>query len=372
MTDRTSPPATASSAADAATRRTLFAVDLEVEHAKKQNLVWSAGMAIAWKELVALAGGPIVLAGAAEDDRAAYITRALNTSQVDRSVVDEASCVARAGFQTERFLQEVRDEIARKFADPSPSLLPSGAAPDLFMAYAYLQQRMAFELPLYRTSWPLQFRDSIVESFGLWRKDAAEWPALSRQVRVHHPCYTEADVERMSDAEYDVMYDEFVVELVTTRPTDRLIVAMLAPGATLGATVARTISMLDRHPADHPHARIGPREKLEVPIIDLDLARRYDELFGRRVENAPLSAQQFGELIERLRFRLDEGGALLQTEAVGRGLSLPPRELVCYSPFLVMVLRQGARLPMFALWVENSDVLVPTTRPERARAIADS
>jgi len=285
---------------------TLFAVDLEVEHVNKQNLVWSAGMAIAWKELMSLAGGPIVLAGA--DDIAASVVRALNGSPVDRSIVDEACCVARAGFQTADFLREVRDEIARKLADPSPRLLPSTPAPELFMAYAYVQQRMAFELPLYRTSWPLYFRGGFVESFGLWWRDPVESAALVRQLRVHHPCYTEADIERMSDAEYDVMYDEFVVELFTTRPSDRLIVAMLNRGPTLGATVARAMSLLDRHPADHPHAQIGTKEKLEVPIIDLDITRRYDELFGRSVENPPLRAQQFGEVVEHLRFRLDEGG----------------------------------------------------------------
>jgi len=352
--------------ADPATRLTVFAVDLEAPHAKKHNIVWSAGMAIAWKELMALAGGPVVLASPV-DDTAASITRALNGSQVDRSVVDEAACVARAGFQTERFLQEVREEVARKLAEPSPSELPASAAPDLFIAYAHVQQRMAFQLPLYRTSSPLQFRGCIVDSFGLWKKEPADWAALSRQVRIHHPCYTEADVERMTDAEYDVMYDEFVVELLTTRSSDRVIVALLAPGPTLGATVARAMSLLDRHPTDHPQAQIGAQEKLEVPIVDLDHTRRYQELFGRHVENPTLSGQQFGDVVERLRFRLDEGGAVLQTEAVARGLCLPPRELVCHSPFLVMVLRRGARLPMFALWVENGDVLVPATRPERAR-----
>jgi len=364
MSERASPPETQPNAADPTTRSTVFAVDLETPHTKEKNIVWSAGMAIAWKELVALAGGPIVLA-APGDDAAASITRALNASPVDRSVVDEASCVARAGFQTDGFLQEVEDEIARKFAEPSPSQLPTRAAPDLFIAYAYLQQRMAFELPLYRTSSPLQFRGAIVESFGLWHKEPADWAALSRQVRVHHPCYTEADVEQMTDAEYDVVYDEFVVELQTTRPSDRLIVALLSPGPTLGDTVARAVSMLDRHAADHPQAQLGTREKLEVPIVDVDLTRRYDELFGRRVENPRLSRQHFGEVLEHLRFRLDEGGALLQTEAVGRGLCLPPRELICHSPFLVMVLRRDVRLPMFALWVENGDVLVRTSRPER-------
>jgi hypothetical protein len=183
---------------------------------------------------------------------------------------------------------------------------------------------------------------------------------------VHHPCYTEADIERMSDAEYDAMYEESVVELLTQQPDDRLFVALLAPGRTLGDTVERALSFVDRHAVDHPHARLDTREKLEVPIVDVDAGRRNDELFGRRVGNASLHAQQFGEVREHIRFRLDEGGATLETRAIGRGLSLPPRELVFTMPFLVMVLRRGAAAPMFALWVENGDVLVPTRRPSEA------
>jgi len=341
--------------------RTTFVVDLEAPLTPGKNVVWSAGMGLAWKELVALAGGPIALAG--PDDAGAAIARSLNRSGVDRDVVDEGSCVARAGLQTEAFLEELRGEIARKLGDATPRYLPDEPAPELFMAYAFLQKRLAFEVPLLRASWPLSFKKSFVASFGLWHRDPPEWAARSGQVRVHHPCYTEADVERMSDAEYDVMYDEFVVELLTKEASDRLVVAAITPGATLGATVTRAISLLDRHGADHPKARLGTDEKLEVPIVDLDLVRRYAELYGRSVENPRLGGQRFGEVIERVRFRLDEGGAILEAEAVGRGLCLPPRELVCYRPFLVMVLRRGAPLPMFALWVDNEEVLLPTSLP---------
>jgi len=182
-------------------------------------------------------------------------------------------------------------------------------------------------------------------------------------VRVHHPCYTESDVAQMSDAEYDAMYDQFVVELMTNRPSERLVIASIAWEPTLGQTIARVISLLDRHGADHPQARLSAAERLEIPIIDLDRTHRYAELFGRQVTNPPLSGQQFGEVVERVRFRLDEGGVFVESEAIGRGLCLPPRELVFSSPFLVLILRRGARVPQFALWVDNDDVLVPASLP---------
>jgi len=366
MSDPTSVRALESST-DGAGQRTAIAVDLETAYGTRRNLAWSAAMALAWKELVRLAGGPIALAG--PDDTGAAIARALNASAVDRNVVDEASCVARAGLQTADFLQELRGEITQKLGDASPRYVPDEPAPDLFIAYALLQKRLAFEVPLLRASWPFYFQGTFVQSFGLWHRDPAEWAARAGQVRVHHPCYTEADVERMTDAEQDAMYDEFMVELITKQASDRLIVASLRRGDTLGATVERAMSFLDRHAADHPHAQLGKLEKLEIPILDLDLARRYGELYGRAVENRQLAGQRIGEVVERVRFRLDEGGALLDAEAMGRGLGLPPRELVFNGPFFVMVLRRGARLPMFALWVDNPEVMVQVEEPEELRAM---
>jgi hypothetical protein len=353
------------SSTDGAGDRTAIAVDLETAYTTRRNLAWSAALALAWKELIGMAGGPIALAG--PDDAGATIARALNASGVDSNVVDEASCVARAGLQTVDFLRELRAEIADKLGDASPRYVPSEPAPDLFIAYALLQKRLAFEVPLLRGSSPLYFQRTFVESFGLWHRDPEEWAARSGQVRVHHPCYTEADVERMTDAEYDAMYDEFVVELITKQASDRLVVASVRRGDTLGDTAQRAMSFLDRHGADHPHARLGVLEKLEIPILDLDLARRYGELYGRSVDNPRLAGQRFGEVVERVRFRLDEGGALLHAEGVMRGLCLPPRELVFQGPFLVMVLRRAARVPMFALWVDNTEVMVEVEEPEDMR-----
>jgi hypothetical protein len=360
MSQPTAPPGPSPNPVARTLGRTEMALDLAVEHAPELNLVWSAALAVAWKELVAMAGGPIELAGGEADHAAAATVRALNGSSIDRTVVDETACIARAGFQSETFLADLRREVTQKLGEAAATGLPEEPATGLFMAYAQLAQRMAFVLPFYRSAWPLHFRGCVVHSFGLWERDVDgfDFDALTRQVRVHHPCYTAEDVERMSDEEYDTMYDDSVVELLTTRPDDRLILALLKPGRTLGDTVTRAMSFVDRHPADHPHARLDRRERLEVPIVDVDVTRRHQELFGRHVRNALLRGQQFGEVLEEVRFRLDEGGATLESRAMARGLSLPPRDLDFSLPFLVMVARRGTPAPMFALWVDNDDVMV--------------
>ncbi|MEJ7731831.1 MAG: hypothetical protein WKG00_21805, partial [Polyangiaceae bacterium] len=80
MSQPAAPPGSGGDVAGMASSRTTVALDLGVDHTPKQNLVWAPGMAVAWKELVALAGGPIVLAGGAGRDPAETTVRALNES----------------------------------------------------------------------------------------------------------------------------------------------------------------------------------------------------------------------------------------------------------------------------------------------------
>jgi hypothetical protein len=342
------------------TDKTRLVPGLAAPHTDGTNLMWTAATALAWRELQALAGGPIVLApnGAdAEEAAAAEATvAALNEGQVDDDSVDPEACVARAGYQTDAFIAEVRAELARKLPDARPRLLPQGEAPDRFIAWAYLEQHLRFAAPFFRPSWPLHFRKSFVECFGVSRQnDVAEWEKRARQVRIHHPCYTEDEVERMTDAEFEVMYDHCVVELHSERTDLRLLLAMIPRGATLRETVQGALRYVDRNPADHPHARLEIGERFEAPILDLDLVREHNELRGRAIATGPLAGQRFGDVVGAARFRLDEGGASMTAEWLARGLSLPPRELIFGQPFLVMILRKGAALPMFALWVENTE-----------------
>jgi len=95
-----------------------------------------------------------------------------------------------------------------------------------------------------------------------------------------------------------------------------------------------------------------------VPCIDFDLTRKYDELYEKPLANPGFEEQAFGDVLQRIRFRLDEGGASLVSEAKLGGLSLPPRTLVCDGPFLVMVLRRGTTVPTLALWIETPELLV--------------
>lgn len=68
--------------------------------------------------------------------------------------------------------------------------------------------------------------------------------------------------------------------------------------------------------------------------------------------------------IQSVRFRLDEYGAILKSQAAGVVKCAvkqrkKPRQFVFDKPFLILLERKGAGQPYFALWVDNAELLVP-------------
>ncbi|XXY49081.1 hypothetical protein WME91_54650 [Sorangium sp. So ce269] len=383
MTEATaSPPVSTLHGREEPLRRTIVAAHLGAEHREGMNLVWSAGLDLAWRELARLAGGgPITLPGAGEEDPAVALVRALNDSAVDAGgagTLDEGAYVARAGMHTPELVAELVEELRRKFGgDAAPRLLEEPPSPGGFLAYACLSKQLVFDPPLVRGTWPLSFRGdsrqrSHVQSFGFWktRDEPPElWEPRVRSIVVHYPRWTDAEVDAMSEGEIDRMYNErsFIVEVLPADRGDRLIVACVEPGATLRETVQRAMARLDDRAEEHPQARLDSTERFQVPCIDLDVRQLYPELQGKLFAGAQLAAGLLGEVLQIVRFRLDEGGVTLRAEARGRGLCAPPRELVCERSFLVLLIRRGSPVPFFALWVANDELLVPAPEPELIR-----
>jgi hypothetical protein len=333
-------------------------------HEPGKDLLWCASLDLAWVELRALVGGPVAL-DVPPDTPAAALARALNGSPVTPGVADPRAYVALAGLHTEAWTRRALAELHARFGESADArLLECPPEPDLFVAYAYLAETLAFPTPLMREHGRLGFRATPVESFGLWDSTATPPELRAARVRgvlVHHHRFLTDEVfaaEHGREPTDDEPAEEFVVELVTKDRADRLIVARCVPGATLAETVSFAMRRLREDVEDDPTAFLGAGERCEIPCIDLDLTRRYGELYGAPVANPGFEGRAFGEVVERVRFHLDEGGASLLSEARLGGLSLPPRSLRCDGPFLVMILRRGAPVPALALWVETTDLLM--------------
>jgi hypothetical protein len=69
--------------------------------------------------------------------------------------------------------------------------------------------------------------------------------------------------------------------------------------------------------------------------------------------------------VQNTRFELNEKGVELRSEShIGLGCSAQPRpaiphKLIFDKPFLIVLERADAPMPYFALWIGNTELLVP-------------
>lgn len=311
---------------------------LESPHEAGKSLVWCSTMQYAWNSLTQGFGPPITVAppGAAAGYQA---------SSVSTNDLDAGSYVALGGFGRDGILDAIRKELAAKFGGAaSPSLLPIAVAPDDLLAYAYLFKSLEFTDPFARVPNTFKFGDTSVKAFGLWNSDLIQsWSAIAAQIDVRHYA---------SQAEW-------TVRLKTKDPTDVLVVARRAPGATLAETVAAVVASMS---PGTESLGFKHDDTLKVPLMNFDVTRDFTELKGLAISGSKGSGV-ITSAKQNIRLRLDEKGAILKSEAAIQTTSaMIPREqpkyMVCDGPFIVLMMREGAEHPYFAAWIESPELLV--------------
>jgi hypothetical protein len=309
-------------------RGTVVTPHLEYPITGEKNVLWCATFQIAWNELCDLLGGPV------QSRRTSEMVDILNKKGVTRTDLDETSYVAMAGYPTggpDDILNRITASMKEKFGPAvRPDLLPKRRSLGRgdWVAYAFLLKELPFEWAFERLrNWNLMFADHRVEGFGI------------------HQFYTRQENEVKAAGQvlvYDYRNpDDFIIEIKTRSQADRLILAKVQSSATLFETVRAVQQRL---------ATTAPQEMKEmsdlvIPVLDFDVVRRYQEL------------SRPGIAIQQIRFKLDETGALLKSEARMAKGSFD--EMIFNGPFLVMIQRTGAQVPYFVLWVANAELLVP-------------
>ena len=325
---------------------TVITPHLEAPIEPGRSVLWCATFQLAWNEVCTLVGEDIHF------DEEPPMVAILNRKSATKADLDEASYVALAGFVRDGIYAEIPKALERKFkGEARPHLLPNPAVaprPQDIVAYAYLFKNLEFSTRFERLGEPLDFAGTRVDCFGIGREYKPDHPRLYPQVRI---LYYEGP-------------DDFAVELLTKSPKDRLILAKRRPAATLLETVTTTEEKIA---ASEP-ANAVTGDVLIVPKFNFDLTRSYDELIGRSlVVKNPAVAKDLVLLaaIQNIRFQMDEKGVRLRSEShmqfgcAAPALPQPEHVMIFDKSFLAVLKREGAKAPYFALWVDNSELLVP-------------
>jgi hypothetical protein len=340
--------ARASLCADAADlKATEVSAHAEIPIEAGKNVVWCGTFQLAWNEMCALVGEDFHLRGNEPE-----MVPVLNQKSFSKDDIDDASYVALADVARNNPCARITGELQSKFGGrANPQLVPSPEDtphPDDIVAYSYLFKTLQFDVDFERIDRPLTFAGRQVSCFGIDEEFKPAQGKMCSQVLI-------LDYRNS---------DNFTVELITKSHGDRLVLAKIPSEKTLRATIA---AVHDRMAAAKPNLAAGA--VLKIPRINFDITRRYTELIGAYLAlKNPLVAKdsRITSAMQEVRFRMDEHGVVLESEshltAVKAAVQTNERKMIFDKPFLVMLERQGAKMPYFAMWVENPELLERANR----------
>jgi len=326
-------------------KHTIVTPHLDVGIERGMNVLWCNTFQLAWNEFCELAGGPITM------ERAPPMVAVLNKRTASKGDLDQASYVAMAGLAREGIYGKIRKQLEEKFQGQAAPELFDSIPPMDWISYAYLSKALPFEWAFTRFHNNLCFEGYYVDSFGIKQLmdfDTAELRMASQVLILDH---------RSSD--------DFIVELKTKAKDDRLILAKVPPQTTLGDTV----KTIERRIVNAKPVKIGPASDLYIPILNFDILRVYSELYEHRIKTSDkrIDGTNIAYAAQSVRFRLDETGAVLKSEA-----AIAPaggRKLIFDKPFLILLKRHEANNPYFALWVGNAELLIPVEKKGVERTV---
>ena len=355
---------------------------------------------MAWDKLKELEGGPV------HTLPESVTVSMLNRESIDANCLPNVGALGIAGLIGDGVLDEIETRMGQMAGSPKPVFLPArGSLPDdAVIAYAYLARTLRFETPFKALrSGPFSGSHGEVKYFGV-DQAGSDLEVMTRQrtqIRVlWHRFAAKATIDKPQ---------ECVIELVTAEKDDQLLLAMVSPGYTLRETidmVLRHVKHLDtKKTVEYPSARgeqersdalagsrdpsrrdrimglvsgcssVRPDEDVRIPSINMDLVKRVDELIGLYVvaRSGKLNKKLIIDAEQRIRFRLDETGADLKSQAkvvlFGDG---GMRDFSFARPFLVLAMRKRAKTPYFAAWIGNSELLVKAGKETGHPATKDS
>jgi hypothetical protein len=168
----------------------------------------------------------------------------------------------------------------------------------------------------------------------------------------------------------DYISDEnFVLELKTkSAHNDRIILARCPLQATLTETLDNVSGRIKSPHKWHDRPSITNTESLEVPVIDLQLEKQFDELLGARIVQNGKLLGEVSTAEQSLKLRLDRRGTKLISKArVGLtiqedGYDPPPkvpRKFVFDRPFFLALLERDAEEPYFLAWIAHAELMIP-------------
>lgn len=322
--------------------RTLITPILDTEIKPDQNRIYCATFQLAWNEL-----RDSIPWHQPEDPE---IIIQLDKKIFVKDYLSEDCYVAMSGTW-KNIAEKINRILKEKFGDEAWFLIKERVLENRFtenalMAYAFLFKDLIFKTMFESLDEPILFgfQEGVVkvEGFGIkeFNPKAEKHKNLGKQVSIY---YYSVDYTKG-------YWPEFVIELKPQSSSEEIIIAQISPKKTLLETIRSTQEIIAGNDPDS----LREDETIQIPKFDFDIEHNFTEIekYLAFLVEGPAKAYQ------RIKFRLNEKGAVLKSEAIiAVEETIMARRFIVSKPFLIYLKQKDSPYPYFAMWVENGEIL---------------
>lgn len=337
-----------SQSAKTKSQHTTISSHLEEQIDLSNNLLYCASFQMAWNVMRdQIIKGDIIL----EPDT--HQVKYLNRNLLGNNDISSESYVAASGELTKDLVARINKELQGKFGNKVAHEfnVPQATSSDRqLIAYAFLFKNLEFPTEFEKLANPIAFtangRETPVKGFGVqsFSSTNQQHEKLSNQVAI---------LDYKSE-------DDFILLLTSKSINDQIVLAKVAPNKTLLQTYATVVHRMSKVKA----SELKDDETLRIPKVDFDLSHSFSELENKRIMNKGWEGWSIAKAKQDIIFKLDEKGAVLKSRAFVAMMSAPPpqiekpRKFIFDKPFLICLKQKNGDYPYFAMWVNNSELLV--------------
>jgi len=304
------------------------------------NYVFTCGFNLAWNELIELLAGELV-----KLQNNTPLVKYLNQQEFTNDVLSEDAYLAEAAFVGPNTIATLNEKLRAKFKNP-PTIEEAGK--DL-LVFSYFEKDLKFEIPFGGDLNLCFFGNgdcNIVKAFGFATASGAQ--KYKNQALIRFLSFEEEEYE------YEV-----ILSLVTKKPDDELILALVKPENTLRETYTKVKDLIE---TNNPDFSLSDVEALKIPKVTFQITHDYDELIGQQLLNIESEPYFITAAYQEIDFRLDEYGATARVKSQMSMERSIPFELIFNRPFMLIMKQKYSDLPYIVIWIGNPEILIKTQR----------
>lgn len=321
-------------------QKTVITSHMEAEIQPGKNLIYCSTFQLAWNDFrdsfsMHLSDEPEVI-------------ESLDKKLFSKEDISEDCYVAMTG-QGKEIVERINKALKEKFKGEAWLLEKSHVFenhPDpLFLAYAFLYKNLIFQEEFEGLNEPIYFQSNgepvKVKAFGIkeFSPDKEKHQNLGKQVSILYYDFGKTGFN-------------FIIKLTSKSPDDEIILAKIESKKTL----LETIKSVNECIKNTKPRGLGHGDVLKIPKLDYDIGHQYSDIerYLAMWVDGPAKAYQ------RIRFKFNEKGTIVKSEAA---VGVEFEEIVTHflnfdRPFLIYLKQKDAKYPYFAMWIDNSELML--------------